>query len=37
MSSHLKRLLLGSSHPGYHGLMLVIALYVAWRVSFPCH
>jgi hypothetical protein len=28
MSSHLKRLLLGNSHPGYHALVLVIEVLI---------
>ena len=26
--------LLGKTHPVYHGIMLAIGLYVAWRVTF---
>jgi hypothetical protein len=28
-----RKLLLGSSHPHYHGLMLLIGLFVAWKVK----
>lgn len=29
----IRKLLLGSSHPHYHGLMLLIGLFVAWKVK----
>ena len=37
--ARVERIFLGDSHPYYHGIMLGIALYVAYRVTVSknCH
>jgi hypothetical protein len=29
------RIFLGDTHPYYHGLMMALAVYIAWRVTKP--